>query len=422
MNPSELVTGRRTLLWSVVRESFGNASSQSKAFSLRLFATDSGSERSSLPKFEFSTRLQNVQYEGFPGLAYLGFGIGALAEVRSDNPVVVEFIKALQQFRKSPKDRLKHFFTDEISVLGVTDGVARLRGANLLDDDSICTWLVSAIDAETSVSHSSRRVLALAADLLDARGRLRTQIPTDNSDLVALDLCLRRVWAPAFQVAPSPPRDLQEVTLRNLLVEALPSVGELDRATIWLLAISALVEGVASALIPSVSDTVKLLVATQTALKRWVWEEEARGRNAMPAQWLIDNEYHVQSFLWTVLYPVFRENLVTEEYLRGSALQQPRVDFGITNLKLLIEVKHARQPSDFKEFESQIAADLGLYFRDTNRFDRLIVYVYDDCDRHTPENYTLLRDALKSRDTRIEDVIIVRRPSVIPSRAERRTN
>jgi len=48
------------------------------------------------------------------------------------------------------------------------------------------------------------------------------------------------------------------------------------------------------------------------------------------------------------------------------------------------------------------------------------VYVYDDCDRHTPENYTLLRDALKSRDPRIEDVVIVRRPSVIPSRADRR--
>ncbi len=39
--------------------------------------------------------------------------------------------------------------------------------------------------------------------------------------------------------------------------------------------------------------------------KRWVWEESARRKGADPTRWLIDNEYHVQSVLWAVLYPIF---------------------------------------------------------------------------------------------------------------------
>jgi hypothetical protein len=420
VSPSELVAARQAQLWGVITGSFDNASSQSKAFSLRALAADWANQRTDFPQFDFSERLQNVRYEGFPGLAYLGFGIGALKEVSAEDPVVMEFVAALRQFRQSPKDRLKHFITDEVSVLGIADGMARLRAASLIDECA-CAWLVNAIEVEASSSQSSRRVLALAAEMLDTRRRLQPQLPTESVDLMALDLCLRRVWVSAFREVSLPARNLHETILRKLLVETPPSVGELDRATVWLVAISVLLEGSVSTLIPTISDTAKLLSATQTALKRWVWEQEARGKNAKPARWLIDNEYHVQSFLWAVLYPVFRDSLVSEEYLRGSALQQPRADFGIISLKLLIEVKHARQPSDFREFESQIAADLGLYFRDTSRFDRLIVYVYDDCDRHAPENYTLLRDALISRDKRIEDVVFVRRPSVIPSRADRRT-
>jgi hypothetical protein len=121
-----------------------------------------------------------------------------------------------------------------------------------------------------------------------------------------------------------------------------------------------------------------------------------------------------------VLYPVFREHLVEEEFLRGSVLQQPRTDFGITSLKLIIEAKILRHESDFKAVEEQIAGDLGLYFSEGNRYDRLLVYIYDDCDQHRPELYAVLQHALKGRDARIEDVVIVRRPHVMPSRKDRR--
>jgi hypothetical protein len=78
----------------------------------------------------------------------------------------------------------------------------------------------------------------------------------------------------------------------------------------------------------------------------------------------------------------------------------------------------AREPSDFRKIEEDIAGDLGLYFKDTSQFDRMIVFVYDDCDKPRPERYDSLRNALMKRD-RIEDLIIVRQPSIMPNRSKR---
>lgn len=48
----------------------------------------------------------------------------------------------------------------------------------------------------------------------------------------------------------------------------------------------------------------------------------------------------------------------------------------------------------------------------------MLVFIYDDCDKHHPEKYESLRKALKQRP-QIEDVIIVRRPGMLPNRNER---
>lgn len=49
----------------------------------------------------------------------------------------------------------------------------------------------------------------------------------------------------------------------------------------------------------------------------------------------------------------------------------------------------------------------------------MIVSVYDDCDKTHPERYQSLVNALMHRE-RIEDVIVVRRPSMIPNRGQRK--
>jgi hypothetical protein len=127
----------------------------------------------------------------------------------------------------------------------------------------------------------------------------------------------------------------------------------------------------------------------------------------------------VQAFLWAILEPRFGDQLVDEQYLPGYGLKQARFDFGLTSLKTIVEVKIARRAGDFSKIEEEVAGDLGLYFSQPERFDRMVVYIYDDSDRPHAEHYDTLRSALKQRDTRIVEVIVVLRPGKLPNRNSR---
>jgi DpnII restriction endonuclease len=315
---------------------------------------------------------------------------------------------------------LEEFVRDDVAVLGVADGLAALN-PTAAEDKPLRKWLVEVVDREPAEDGWSERLRALAAELLDGRGRLQRRVAVHGSLALALDLCLRHRWPQAYLHAAVPDRAVQQALMKTLLVESLPEVGELERAVIWLKALDLLAEQAAVSLVPSGSDTTQLLRNTQAALKRWIWEDKARRKNTEPARWLIDNEYHVQAFLWSVLYPVFGEQLCDEVNLPGYGLLQPRADLGIVSLKLIIEVKILRERADFEKVEEEISGDLRIYFSEHHRFDRLIAYAYDDCDTQYPEFYDILRGALRQRDIRIEEVVIIRRPSMIPARSARKT-
>lgn len=190
-----------------------------------------------------------------------------------------------------------------------------------------------------------------------------------------------------------------------------------DRTTLWLTVIDTLLRESRSARAPTIDEVVRLLANVQFALKRWPWQARSR-RGAPPSRWLIDDEADVQALLWAILAPVFGADLVDEHYLPHWGHVQPRCDLGILPLRLIIEVKIARTPADFALIEERVAGDAGLYFREPARFDRMVAFIYDDCDRAQPERYAGLVAALTRRE-RVADVVIVRRPGMIPDRGAR---
>lgn len=192
---------------------------------------------------------------------------------------------------------------------------------------------------------------------------------------------------------------------------------EHDRTDTWLTIIDALARESRAPRTPTVADLVRILRNVQSGLKRWPWEERSR-RGAMPSRWLIDDERDVQALLWTILAPVYGTDLVDEHYLPHWGHVQPRCDLGILSLRTIIEVKMVRTAGDLRATEEQVAGDSGLYFREPGRFDRMLVFIYDDSDRPQPERYAALTAALTRRD-RVTDVVIVRRPSMIPDRQAR---
>lgn len=353
-----------------------------------------------------------VAYGGFPHLACLGFHLAVGNPPFEDAEEI--FLAGLKRLHERSEIQSKSlaFSLDDIAILGVVEGVVSI--GSCLDTER--AWLTTIIDSSPQRTLWTARIRHVAGDLLDNRGRLRVLPNLTDPDAVGLELVLRRKWPSLFSDVPQ----LDGETQYNLLLHLLktsPLQGDLERATIRLEALETLIDYAGQSLYPKLSDTVKILEDIRHSFKRWVWEEEPpRGRS--PARWLIDNEYHVQSLLWTVLYPIYGSDLVDETYLPNWGQKQPRADLGIIKLKLIIEVKYARTQADFAKIEEQVAGDLGLYFKDTKIYDRMIVFVYDDCDQDYPERYDGLRNALAQRE-RIEEVVIVRRPSMLPGRNSR---
>jgi hypothetical protein len=193
--------------------------------------------------------------------------------------------------------------------------------------------------------------------------------------------------------------------------------GEQDRTALWLAVIEALIHESRGRRAPTLPDLIRHLHNIPHALKRWRWEERGR-RGAAPSRWLIDDERDIQALLWVVLAPVYGADLVDEQYLPAWGQVQPRCDLGILSLRTIIEVKLLRSPADFGAVEEGIAADAGLYFRELGRFERMVVFIYDDSDQPQPERYATLIAALKQRE-HVAEVVIIRRPSMLPDRHAR---
>lgn len=419
MTVQEFREGQRARLIAAIRGSFSqgvDGTAHIEAFAARLLGQLTLDLLMPDFRFEEPDDPNGVRYKGYPHVAYLGFGLAA--GLLAPAAACEAFLIGLQALRHRPEGYLGGFIADDIAMLGVADGLAFLGDVDGASTTDLRTWLVSLINHHTSHGEQwSARMRALAGDLLDGRGRLRLR-PAPGTDSLALDYALRAIYPQAFLTTPALTDEERRDLLRALLTESVPAVGELGRTATWFAALDHLVDAACASLVPTVSDTVRLLRSVQHALKRWPWKEKARRKGTMPTRWLIDDEYDVQALLWTVLYPVYGADLVDEEYLPSWGNVQPRADLGILKLKLIIEVKIARTPGDFGDIEEQVAGDLGLYFKEITRFDRMVVFVYDDCDAPQPERYDGLRNALNGRD-RVEEVIIVRRPSMIPNRRER---
>lgn len=130
---------------------------------------------------------------------------------------------------------------------------------------------------------------------------------------------------------------------------------------------------------------------------------------------MIDAEREVQDILWIMLRPYF-DDLVYEDPLPKFGHASYRTDFSIPSLRLLIEVKYARKASDFKDIEKQVMEDSVAYLANTDSYDKILVFIYDDSS--PSEHHDTTRRALVGLEN-VADVIIASRPGRIPTRDQR---
>jgi hypothetical protein len=354
----------------------------------------------------------DLDYGGIPALARTGFL--ALATVNFDADA---FAKAVDRLRGRPRGGRDQLRDDDLALLGIATGIAAAKDAEGIGTDRR-RWLLDIAGETADPNAWSHRARQLSADLLDGAGRLRAD-PQNGPDTLAIDLVLRHRWPQAFATVRPIGAERRQDIMAALLSSPLPADGELERAAIWLATLDLLVRRMSAELVPDFDTLVETLKATQSALRRWIWDAKPNRNGIGPARWLIDAESHVQAFLWAILEPRFGDQLFDEQYLPGYGQKQPRFDFGVSGLKTIVEVKIARNAGDFSRIEEEVAGDLGLYFSDPARYNRMVVYIYDDSDVVHTERYDTLRSALKQRDARIGEVVIVQRPGMIPARKKR---
>ncbi|MDD3183519.1 MAG: hypothetical protein PHD48_12065 [Alphaproteobacteria bacterium] len=159
----------------------------------------------------------------------------------------------------------------------------------------------------------------------------------------------------------------------------------------------------------SIDDVAEILKGIARSMRRWAWDPAPRSRNSVAAHWDIDNEYHVQDMLWTILAPIFSD-LDDEEWLKSLGQHHPRADLAIPSLELIIEVKFIRSggKSVYVDVIKEVAVDASTYLQDGSGYKHIIAFIWDDAAR--TENHAELCQGIE-RLRGVHAAIVLSRPS-----------
>ncbi len=198
--------------------------------------------------------------------------------------------------------------------------------------------------------------------------------------------------------------------LQEAAVADPSTLGAARAAVVWSAVHASLVRSV-DELVLSRSHVATLLRRFEAAMRRWRWDDPTVVRQR-PIRWEITAEREVQDILWIILRSVF-EDVIDEETLPKVGHSTYRADFGIPSLRLLIEVKYARKASDFRMLEKEVMEDSIAYLQRSDRYDRILVFIYDDSA--SVQEHDITERSLRELPG-IEDVVIVSRPSQLDVR------
>ena len=295
------------------------------------------------------------------------------------------------------------FCTDAIALLGIALGASKLDDATLKQD--VARWLSSFLGRVYNLPrvHDWQRCVFAAVQLrLGLEPALTVPRGADVGDV---RVALRAAGELSGSAASTD--ELEALTLvRNQDPETL----ETCRALIRLAAFK-WIQRVTPMILPgraTIDDVASLLRRLPDGLRKWTWEEKSRtsGANAVARKWHIDNEYHVQNLLYTLLASVFPD-LCEEENFPSVGHKKPRPDLYIPSLKLIVEVKFVRARTVFQDIIGEIAEDAGLYLAGGSSYTEIVAFVWDD-SRRSEDHALLIRGATALSGVR--DAIVVSRP------------
>ena len=304
-----------------------------------------------------------------------------------------EGVRWLQRRRFFVQGRPRSLEDDPIACVALSAGIQAYGNENAKH------WLMGIVSQAISREHDIQRT-----DLFKLARAVANADDTSWGDLSPI---LAVACAHRLNRRPSP-KQLQHA-LKAILSPQGPDV---EWAVFFEAALQAIFAAQAAIDLkqPTIGQVTELLIGIPAALKRWPWEATARTqhRDVSRQRWDIQHEYHVQSLVWAILRPVF-PFLEDEENLPSLGHKHPRADLLVPALRLVIEVKYLRQPTQAARANviEEIAADSAIYRTRGSGFDTIIALIWD-ATRST-HHHAEIEMGLRKLEGVI-DVVIVSRP------------
>ncbi|MDS7595972.1 hypothetical protein [Agrobacterium tumefaciens] len=323
-------------------------------------------------------------------VAALGYGMACNLLTEAQNRLL---INEIQHFSG------RKFFSAGRPLRVEIDGIALLGIALVVRVFPDRTWLSDLLSRSAKEVGDNAWTLGLvsAARYLIGTG----QAPQDPADL-AFALALRgigsandglatRAWRIASQLPSSPNLGLDSLSVRLSAFDGIVARSSHVR-----------IAG------PGFDDLLLALRGVPRAMKHWAFETKPRTPRSEIAVWHVENEYHVQALLWTILAPIFPD-LEDEENLPSVGHKRPRVDLAVPSIRTLIEVKYMRggAQSDFAKVIDEVATDASLYLSTTKAFDKIVAFVWDD-SAHSEQHHELQSGLARIKG--VEAAVVVSRP------------
>jgi hypothetical protein len=295
------------------------------------------------------------------------------------------------------------FEVDGIALLGVALGVSRLPTTTAKEPAAWLRGLLAKQPPPGNPTGWNDALVATAAEIVgQAKGAITPDLRTALAERLGLKVSEEEqeaAWA--------------LITEMGGVDDGMTRAAAQQVALIFLLKNSATIRPSAI----TVEQVVNLLAGVSASLRHWTWEDKARTPNSAIARWDVENEYHVQNLLWTVMAPVFPD-IDDEEWLKSLGHHKPRADFAIPSLDLIVEAKFLRSGKNaFSQVIEEVAADASTYLHQGSPYRHIIVFVWDDMAR-TEEHAELRKGLLKIIG--IRGAIVVPRPAkmIRPSRKQ----
>lgn len=321
-----------------------------------------------------------------------------------------KFVNSLDIFKQNGLNKGNHvsYANQPLTLLGLILGTKQIK-----DDvwkNTTLQWLNSIINEvikEQQISGLQKLLYKYITFFINPKSAFIEDIESHHSleEISLISYCLKRNIFQTYQ--DNLPSQIRKKLLNQIVHQGIDNATTESVALILAATSESITVDIDNILI-SRHFVSAILSRFEDAMRRWRYDDDKKIKK--PIKWQITQEREVQDILWLILRAFF-DDLIDEETLPKFGRNSYKPDFAIPSLRLLIEAKFIYDKNGFSKVEKGIGEDSIGYFNNTQEYDKLIVFIYDlSC---SVQEHSITKNALMKLD-RIEDVIIVSKPSQLP--------